>query len=627
MLTFIYYIMHNLPFCRRALTPLALASLSLFSCQVFAQSDKPDAVIVTAGRVAQPASEVLIDHEVITASDIAASGRSSLPELLQRKRGFEISSNGGPTNYSSVFMRGTSNAQSLVLVDGVRIGSSTNGGPTWASIPLSQIERIEIVYGPLSSLYGADAMGGVVQIFTKTGTTFMEPSIEIGFGSRNVRHYDLGFTASTGGAHAVKFAVNASHEEDRGFSATKPGSFSYNGDKDGYQRDSVSGQISGQVFKGHEVGATFMKSRQNTQFDTAPNFDDRDAVGLETWSLYSKNQFMANWQSLLRVANSEDRSISDASYGKSQFDTKQTTYTWQNDIKFGTNLLQLLAEQREERVTSSIKELRKSRITRSFGANYQMKYAEHLGTISLRRDSVRQGQSITTGNIAYGYRFTKQLRLSSSFGTSFRQASFNDLYYPYFGIPTNRAENGKNFELGLTYDDGKNSVKAALFRNKIDNLLVYAPVCPNPAPEYIYGCAYNLNQAKITGLSLGASSQLNAQFLLRGSLDLANPIDTATRKLLPRRAKVHGTLALEYSQSAYRAGVETVFDGRRYDDVANKKALAGYGVINLYGSYDLSKNWSVQARWNNITNKEYELAKDYATAKSNLYVALRFSPN
>lgn len=627
MLTFHLYTMNNLPFCRRMLTPLALACFSLFASNAFAQSSQPETVVVTANRVAQPASEVLIDHEVITSSEIAASGHSSLPELLQRKRGFEISSNGGPTNYSSVFMRGTANAQSLVLVDGVRIGSSTNGGPTWASIPLSQIDRIEIVYGPLSSMYGADAMGGVVQIFTKPGSTFMEPNLEIGFGSRNVKRYDFGFSGSTGGTHALKFAVNASHEEDSGFSATKPGNFSYNGDKDGFQRDSVSGQLSAQLAKGHELGATFMKSRQNTQFDTAPNFDDRDVLGLETWSLYSKNKFMANWQSLLRVANSEDRSVSTASYGTSQFDTKQTTYTWQNDITLGQNMLQFLAEQREERVASSIAELRKTRTTRAIGASYQMKYEQHLATLSLRRDSIRNGEAITTGNLAYGYRFTKQLRFSSSFGTSFRAPSFNDLYYPYFGIPTNRAEKGKNLEVGLAYDDGQHSVKAALFRNKIDNLLVYAPVCPNPSPDYAYGCAYNLNQAQITGLSLGASSKLNQQFNLRGSLDWSDPIDTSTRKILPRRAKVHGTLALEYALAAYRAGIETVFEGRRYDDVANKNPLGGYGLINLYGSYDLTKNWSVQARWNNITSKDYELAKNYHTAKANLYVALRFTPN
>jgi vitamin B12 transporter len=619
--------MHNLSFRRCALTQLALACFSLLAGHAHAQSSKPETVIVTANRVAQPASEVLIDHEVITSSEIAASGHSSLPELLQRKRGFEISSNGGPTNYTSVFMRGAANAQTLVLVDGVRIGSSTNGGPTWSSIPLSQIDHIEIVYGPLSSMYGADAMGGVVQIFTKPGSTFMEPNLEIGFGSRNVKRIDFGFSGSSGGSHALKFAINASHEEDRGYSSTKPGNFSYNSDKDGYQRDSVSGQLSVLLAKGHEFGTTFMKSRQNTQFDSAPKFDDRDVSGLETWSLYSKNQIMENWQSLLRMANSEDRVSSVASYGNSQFDTKQTTYTWQHDITLGQNMLQLLAEQRDERVAATTKELARSRSTRSYGASYQMKHEQHLGTISLRRDSIRDGEAVTTGNLAYGYRLSKQLRFSSSFGTSFRAPSFNDLYYPGFGIATNRAEKGKNFELGLAYDDGQNSLKAALFRNKIDDLLVYAPVCPNPSPVYVYGCAYNLNRAQITGLSLGANSQLNQQFNLRGSLDWSDPIDSISRKTLPRRAKVHGVLAVEYAQAAYRAGIETVFEGRRFDDVANKNPLAGYGLINLYGSYDLTKNWSLQARWNNITSKDYELAKNYQTAKANLYVALRFTPN
>ena len=618
--------------------PLALAAafLAAFPCltlPAFAQQQNVaiagSQVIVTATRNNQLSSEILVDHDVINAQEIMAAGHSSVAELLLKKRGFEISSNGGPANVASVFMRGTSNTQSIVLVDGVRIGSATSGGPTWSSIPLSQIERIEIVYGPLSSMYGADAMGGVVQIFTKQGTNSFEPSIGIGAGSRGVRKYDLGFAGSSGGEHALRFSLNAVHEEDNGYSATKPaaGKFSYNSDEDGYTRDSVTGSMSYKIMAGHELGTNLMRSRQNSRFDAGPSYDDRDVTTLETWSIYSKNQWTKEWSSQLRYANSEDRSISDASYGLSRFDSKQAVFGWQNDISLGKDTLQLVYEHRTEKANSSTKELNKERTTRSFAAAYQWKYEQHLASFSLRNDDISTNGKVTTGNLAYGYRFTKQWRLSTSFGTSFRAPSFNELYYPGYGVPSNRPEKGKNLEVGMVYDNDGTHLSASLYRNRITDLLVYASTCPVKDEMYSFGCAINLNKVQLTGLSVGGNTTLGNKFILRGSLDWQDAVDQTTGLRLPRRARQHASFGLDYADGAIKGGVETILSGQRFDDVNNKNSLAGYTLVNLFGSYELNKKWSVQARWNNILNKNYELARNYQSAGSNLFVALRYGEN
>jgi len=306
---------------------IAIAVCAAFSSPVLAQTAQSadlEPVVVTATRTPQIAKEVLADNVTISAEEIAQSGQTSLVELLQRKRGIEITRNGGPGTNSSVFIRGTDTKQSIVLVDGVRVGSSTTGGATWAAIPLSQIDHIEIVYGPLSSLYGADAVGGVVQIFTKKGEGPATPSISVSAGSYATRNIEAGVSGSSG---AFRYAFRAAHEESDGFSATRPGASGYNPDKDGYKNDGASGQFSFNLAKDQEVGITFLNSYLDSQFDASRNFDDRTKQHLETVAVYSRNRFAPNWTSEIQIGQSKDLSDSYTAFGKTSFNTTQTDAT------------------------------------------------------------------------------------------------------------------------------------------------------------------------------------------------------------------------------------------------------------------------------------------------------------
>jgi vitamin B12 transporter len=223
-------------------------------------------VIVTATRLPQAAKDVLADNVVITADQIALSGAVSIVDLLQQQRGIEIGRNGGVGSNSSLFMRGGNNTQNVVLIDGVRVGSSTSGGATWSTIPLAQIERIEIVYGPLSSLYGADAMSGVIQIFTKKATASFSGNANVAVGSYGLRKLGAGISGANG--QGLSYTLNASRDKQDGFSASNPaaGIYTYNADKDGYELDSVSGRLAYQIQKDAEIGVNFLQSRLNVQF-------------------------------------------------------------------------------------------------------------------------------------------------------------------------------------------------------------------------------------------------------------------------------------------------------------------------------------------------------------------------
>ncbi|MDE2428524.1 MAG: TonB-dependent receptor [Burkholderiales bacterium] len=606
---------------------ISLAVAAVFPASfAFAQSVSfvsASSVIVTAGRQTQAAKDVLADNVVISAEEIARSGAASIVDLLQQQRGIEISRTGGPGNTSSVFMRGGNNTQNVVLVDGVRIGSSTTGGATWSAIPLSQIDHIEIVYGPLSSLYGADAMGGVIQVFTKKSKGALTPTFAVGAGSYGARKAQAGISGAA--SEHVSLALNVAHDEDKGFSATRPaaGPYSYNADKDGFNSDSVSGHLNWELAKGFDLGANFLQNRLNAQFDAGPSYDDHNVQKLETAAVYGKAKVNDIWTATLQYAQTSDKTDTDASYGKSRINSDQSDWSLQNDILLGKDVLQLIAETREEKVDTTTLALNRRRTTDSYAASYVLKRDAHLASVSLRRDRSSSYGWKTTGSIAYGYRISPALRVNASYGNSFRAPTFNELYYPGYGIDTNKPEKAKNAEIGVYFEQGDTQFSAVAYQNKATDLLVSTNVCPVQQASHPYGCAYNVNQATLSGLTIGASTRI-ADLTLRGSLDLQDPKDDTTGLRLARRAKQHGTLAAEYALAKAKVGVETVFSGERYDDVPNKKLMGGYSLLNFYGSVEVMKNLTLVGRWNNVLNKDYELAKNYATPGSNLFVGLNY---
>ncbi|MFZ6734445.1 TonB-dependent receptor domain-containing protein [Undibacterium sp. Ji42W] len=614
-----------------AFKPLALSlaiAAAFPSTIAFAQTaavGTAPSVVITAGRQTQAAKDVLADNVVINAEDIAKSGAASVVDLLQQQRGIEIARNGGPGTTASVFMRGGNNAQNVVLIDGVRIGSSTTGGATWSSIPLSQIDRIEIVYGPLSSLYGADAMGGVIQIFTKKGTGAISPTVSAGLGSYGTRKLQAGFFGSI--ADNLSLSLNAGHEESEGFSATKPtADFGYNPDKDGYKLDSFNGRLVWELSKGYELGASILHSRNNAQYDSGLNREDRSISTLETMAVFGRGKFTDNWTASLQVAKATDKgateSVTSTKYSYSQISTVQDSLSFQNDIRIGKDTLQLIAETREENVDTPTLALNGKRTTNSFAASYVLKQDAHLASASIRNDRSSQYGSNTTGSVAYGYRFTDALRVNASYGTSFRAPTFNELYYPNYGVATNKPEKAKNAEIGAYFEQGNTQLSAVYYQNKATDLLISAGSIDCP-PGYTFGCARNVNKATLSGLSIGGNTRF-ADLTLRGSIDFQNPKDDTTGKRLARRSKQHGTFAAEYALPSAKIGVETIFSGERFDDAANSRTLASYQLLNLYATYEIAKNTTVLARWNNALNKDYELAKGYATAGSNVFVGVNY---
>ncbi len=613
-----------------AFPPLAIAlSVSAaFSPLSFAQTPADQSlapVLVTASRTAQKASDVLSDNVVITAEEIQQSGQSSLIDLLQRKRGIEVARNGGPGNSSTVYLRGASGKQVVLLIDGVRSASATTGEPTWSSIPLSQIDRIEVVYGPLSSLYGADAVGGVIQVFTKKGASAPHITASAGAGTYGTKEYTLGLSGSTDGDHKIRYSFNSSREEATGFDATVPAlGNAYNPDKDGYTKTSNSGQVSWELAKGQEIGASFLQNSSNAQFDggTRGFYDARNYADVGVYSIYSRNQITANWSSLFQVSKSYDKLRTYSAKPLVTMDTinsESTQFSWQNDIKIGTDLLQIIAEHKKEEAVTN-QPIDKDRTTKSLALAYQLERGAHMGNVSARYDDNSTYGTNVTGSVGYGYRLSKELRVSGSVGTSFRAPTFNDLYYTNYGNPDIKPEKGKNAEVGLYYDDGRSDFSIAYYRNKLTNMIVSQTPCLTGIGS---SCVRNINDALLTGVSIGAGTRVG-DFRLYGSLDLQNPKDQTKNTLLERRARYHGTLGVEYANQKLTAGADVSFSGSRFSDSNNRQPLGGYALLNLNATYNLTDDWQLFARWNNVFDKNYVLARNYNTPGSNGLVGVRY---
>jgi len=607
----------------------ALCLLALPLSPVSAQEDErsTEAIVVTANRQPTRSNDLLSDVSVIERKEIEAAGpNASITDLLARQPGLEIKTDGGPGANSAVYIRGSNVGHTLVLVDGLRVGSATLGAGNWSYLPLQQVERIEILRGAASSLYGSDAIGGVVQIFTRKGAGPLRFNGELGYGSHRTSSVSAGLS---GGQQGWSYSLQVGSTQGRGFSAIENRDNSaYNPDRDGHRNTSASGRLAYAYAQGQELGLTFLHARGWNEYDsggpwsTPPGADYRQDQRLSAFSLYSRNQLHERWTSTLRLGQSSDDArqfMDDERTGKIR--TDQTQYQWQNDIRLPLGTALLALERLEEKVSGDQAYDRERRHINSFLLGWNGYLEQHRLQFNLRRDDNSQFGDKNTGFAAYGYQFTPALRGSVSYGTSFKAPSFNDLYWPGSGNADLKPETGKNKEVALHYEQGGQHLSATLYRNDVKNLIAWAPEFPgswNWIPQ-------NVNSARLQGLTLAYEGQLQG-FDLKASADFQDPRDTDLDKVLRYRSRRHASLAVGRSHGPLDWTVEWQASGKRFQDVNNTQSLGGYALVNLQASYRLARDWALFARANNIFDRDYVLNQDYATDGANFFFGVRYAP-
>jgi len=595
-------------------TAIAVALAIAFQPASAAPVEDEAVVVVTATRIPTRVSEQLADVTVITREQIEAAGATTLPALLAQQPGLQIVTTGGIGKSTSLFTRGTNAGHTLLLIDGMPLGSATLGQPSFHNLPLAQIERIEILRGPASSLYGSDAIGGVVQVFTRKGKGAPSPEAYAGYGSYGTSELMAGIS---GGTETVSYSLAASRFETNGWDATTPKLANTNRDADGYKNTAWRGRLAVTPAAGHEFGATFFMADSRNHYDGGgPTVNAWNDDATQVWTVYARNRLLPAWTSTLRYGESQDRSENFAP-DLSLHATTQRQWTWQNDVKLPLGTLLLAYEDLTQGVESTTNYTVRERSVRSLIAGWQARLGDHSWQVSARNDDNSQFGAKTTGSLAYGYALTPQLAARAAIGTAFKAPSFNQLYWPDTGFgggnPKLLPETAKNREIGLDWF-GPTGARLAWthYDNRIENLIAgWPPV--------------NIGRARITGDSLAGSHQWGA-WAAQASIDFMKPIDAANGNRLPRRAAQQAKLRVAYEPGAWGAGGEVLAVGPRYDTATQSREMARYELVNLFGHYRLNRDLRIEARLDNLFDKDYETAWGYRNPGASIFVGLRYQP-
>lgn len=610
----------------------SLLALSTLACVSAAHAqNKLDTVVTTATRTPQRLSEVLADLTVITRADIERQAAASVADLLRNSGCGEMVRNGGPASTTSLFLRGADARHTLVLVDGVRMDSQATGGASWPGIPLAQVERIEVLKGPASAIYGSDAVGGVVQIFTRKGGPKASADLGVGVGNLGTRKLDAGLFGSAG---IFDYAASLAGERSDGFNSTLdvPGSFSYIPDRDGWRKHQASLRLGAQLTEGQRVEGIVIKNHVNGQYDgskSQPLNDDHALQDTDATRLAWTAQWAPALQTQLSYGESRDRYETRPSPYVTVTHVKNLALTGSYQLGAGQQL-NFQAERIEDRLDNSglVTAGVGKRHRNAVGAGYLFNAGPWSLQAHARHDDDSEFGGVDTGTLLAGYELAPGLRLVGSVGNAFRAPTLyqqGTIYGPDLskpGVKPLDAEHGHNVELGLKYGAGDTEVSATAYRNRVGNLIVFGAA---GSCNSAFGCYQNVATARLQGLSLAGATKLGL-VNLRATLDLQAPKDSSTGLLLARRAKRLGTINADTELGDWLFGAGVQASGRRFDNAANTRQLGGYALFNVNAQYKISRELKLQLNVDNAFNRETSTAYGYASAPRTVLVSLRWSP-
>ncbi len=594
-----------------------VAATSVLAClhvvPVFAQDSTAEPVIVTATRTARTVDQTLAAVTVLTREEIDRTQAQTLPELLRALPGVDLTTLGGYGKQTSVFLRGTESDHVLVLVDGIRVGSPTTGAAAWDLLPVEQIERIEIVRGPRSGLYGSDAIGGVVQIFTRQANGERQRYADAEAGSHDTRRLSAG-----GGGRSGNLRYNASvaRFSTSGINAARPTGTLYSidePDRDGYDNDSGSARLAYRLGETAEIEAHVLGATGRTEYDG--DFQNETDFLQQTAGVRLAGSPLSRWRATVAAGESRDEAdnFKDGGFA-SAFDTVRRTAAFQNDLSLSERqTVTLGTDHQEDRVSSTTAYAVTERDNVGVFAQYQVNGERNSMVAALRRDDNEQFGKHDTGHIAYSLVLDKGKRIRASYGTAFRAPSFNDLYYPSFSNANLLPEQSTTFEVGLTATGARRSWSVAAFHTQVDNLIAFdAAFIPQ-----------NISQATIDGIEADYGIKWGT-WSMRSSATLLDARDDATNARLPKRAKAGGRIDLDRRAGRDSFGLSFIAQGARYEYTPVNVRLPGYALLDLRYQRELARAWLLRVRVENAINKNYETVHGYTMPDRMLFLSLAY---
>lgn len=607
---------------RQCVLAVVLSSAVSLPALAAAPAADLDEMVVTASRTEQALKQTLAAVTVIDRAEIERLQPNSVADLLRGLPSLSISNNGGPGKATSMFLRGTGSGHVLVLIDGVRMGSVTSGGAAIQDIPVDQIERIEIVRGPFSSLYGSSAIGGVIQIFTRRAQGAFEPHVRLGIGSNADRRASAGVSGRAGNGW---YAVSATHRDTDGINVKRcvpkagVACTVLQPDRDGFRNTSLNLR-GGYRFSDAWDGQAFVyRTRGQSEYDGTVTDMARTRHRVTGARLrYQPGDKVSISLRLGRNADLSDNYLHDVYSG--HFDSFRDIGSLQADVGIAGGLLSVGYDWQRARVDSNTVYALDHRINRGLFAQWQQDFGSQSLQASVRRDDNQQFGGKTTGSVLWGWHMTDHLRLTASYGTAFKAPTFNQLYFPGFGNPMLGPETSRSFDIGLrgTRDWGHWSVHA--YETRVDDMIAFDAAIFAPS---------NIDSARIRGLEASIDGN-TAAWDWRLSATLMDPRELTPGanhgNLLPRRPKQQARVDLGRTFGAFHVGASVYAAAARYDDLGNRSLMGGYALTDLRLAWNIDPAWHLRLSLNNMFDHRYETAMYYNQMGRNYLLSLSYRP-
>lgn len=608
------------------------------------ESTIDEQILITGNRSQQEQFLALSANQVITKEQIDIIQPLNITDLLDQVAGISVTKQGGAGQISSVFMRGTNSGHTLILVDGIRIGSATLGTTNFAAISIAQIERIEIVKGPRAALWGSDAIGGVIQIFTKKLNSG-EGNISLGFGSHGLLKTD----ASLGlGNEKHSLTLTVSGEQSSGFNAyqTTESLFDINEpDKDGYDRQSFSLVGQSIINDNFSLSLTSRLEQGNAEFDASypdspcwddatkacPSFfaneQDHDNYSIKVSGQYQKDIMLSE----LSISTNQDQGKSFGNgIDKADADkikTKRDQFSFINHFTFNekTSVALGLDWYTEHVSTNTDKdpwtegfqswEVDKRDVSAIFlQVNHQIGALMFEGAI--RRDDIDKLGEEVSYNASLGYQFSPTLLMSVNHGTGFKAPTFNDLYWPGSGNANLKPEDSTSNEFLIRGQFELGQFELSFFDSEIENLIAWAP------NELGVWQPSNVNQADIQGIELSVSADWRG-FNNQLAFTYLKTEDKSTGEPLLRRPELSANYTLGYHWEKFN--FNTTLSYRDESKDASPEPLSDYWLLDISLTYQASESILIVTKINNIFDKRYENVANYIADGSNYQITASYS--
>ncbi|WP_236179976.1 TonB-dependent receptor plug domain-containing protein [Pseudomonas mosselii] len=569
----------------------------------------PD-VLISASRQVESRTATSAANTVFTRADIDRLQPSGVTDLLARVPGVQVAPTGGRGSLPGIFIRGTKAAQTLVLVDGVRIANATSGDSGLQFLDVDQIERVEVLRGSRSAVYGSDAIGGVIQIFTRRGgAPGLQPRLRLAAGSNQTWQRSLGLS---GGDDTTRFNLGASLDETAGIDSTGP-SHASDGDHDAYRNRSLNLSLSHTFNERFEAGLNLLDSRGRSEYDNP--YGRLDEV---TWLSYPQQpytdfsvsslgswfdaQLNDTWHSRLELGHSENRDDKRDKLSDQRFiyNTYRDQVTWQNEFALDErNQLMLGGDWYQDRFHGTANFSEDSRWNRAAFAQYRFAGERFSSELGVRHDRNQQYGEQTTWNASLTVPLNPRNDVLVSYSEGFRAPTFNDLYDVQYGNPDLRPEHSKSYELQWRSQLASHTrLEASLYRTDLRDAINYDPARRHPG---------NVDNARINGLELSLMQEW-AGWTSQLGLSMIDPRDRETGHTLQRRARRTLSLDLDRQFERFNVGASWQAVSGSYDDPSNNNRIGGYGLLGLRGGMVLTDEVRLELKLDNLLDKQYSRA-------------------